>query len=80
MAGETSKLKTRLASLNASLDELESLLEPLLTQSLPETLLNLDPVQQAKYQTVLPYVTYDLIFSEYRLGSITSSIEFFQYI
>ncbi|XP_006454182.1 hypothetical protein AGABI2DRAFT_54830, partial [Agaricus bisporus var. bisporus H97] len=62
MAGETSKLKTRLASLNASLDELESLLEPLLTQSLPETLLNLDPVQQAKYQTVLPYVTYDLIF------------------
>jgi exosome complex protein LRP1 len=80
MAGETDKLKTRLAALNTSLGELESLLEPLLTQSLPETLLNLDPMQQAKFQTVLPYVIYDLVFSEYRLRSIVCVIKSIQYI
>ncbi|KXN88892.1 Nuclear nucleic acid-binding protein C1D [Leucoagaricus sp. SymC.cos] len=62
MAAESSKIKAKLANLNASLSELESLLEPLLSQSLPETLIGLEPIQQAKLQTVLPYLVYDLMF------------------
>ncbi|KAF9451402.1 C1D-domain-containing protein [Macrolepiota fuliginosa MF-IS2] len=62
MANETNKVKAKLVSLNASLGELETLLEPLLAQSLPETIIGLEPMQQAKLQTVLPYIVYDLIF------------------
>lgn len=65
MASQTSKVRAKLASLNTSLSELESLLEPLLAQSLPESTLELEPLQQAKLQTVLPYVVYDLVFSEF---------------
>jgi hypothetical protein len=64
MKAETSKIKAKLANLNASLGELESLLEPLLAQSLPETLVGLELIQQAKLQTVLPYIAYDLVFSK----------------
>lgn len=64
MANETSKVKAKLANLDASLGELEALLEPLLAQSLPETIIGLEPMQQAKLQTVLPYLVYDLVFSE----------------
>lgn len=63
MTSETSKLKARLDTLFSSLDELEDYLEPLLSQSLPETIVGLEPLQQAKLQTVLPYLVYDLIFS-----------------
>jgi exosome complex protein LRP1 len=80
MAGETGKLKTRLAALNTSLSDLESLLEPSLAQSLPETLSSLDPMQQAKFQTVLPYVIYDLIFSEPRPRTVVCVIKSIQYI
>ncbi|KAF4611915.1 hypothetical protein D9613_004188 [Agrocybe pediades] len=62
MNAETTKLKNKLAALSASFDELESLLEPLLAQPLPETIVDLEPLQQAKLQTALPYVVYDLIF------------------
>ncbi|KAF7791607.1 hypothetical protein EIP86_002624 [Pleurotus ostreatoroseus] len=62
MATDTSKVSSRLAALNLSLDELEAELEPLLSQSLPETLVGLDTIQQAKLQVLLPYLLYDLIF------------------
>ncbi|KAI0068056.1 hypothetical protein BV25DRAFT_1818425 [Artomyces pyxidatus] len=62
MADETTKLKNRLATLLGSLEDLESELEPLFTQSLPESVLGLDTVQQAKLQVVLPYLVYDLVF------------------
>lgn len=63
MSNETVKAKARLAALSNSLTELETHLDPLLSQTLPETLLPLEPIQQAKLQTLLSYVTYDLIFS-----------------
>jgi len=63
MNAETDKLKNKLTALTASFDELESLLEPLFAQPLPETLVDLEPLQQAKLQTAVPYVIYDLIFS-----------------
>ncbi|PPQ75079.1 hypothetical protein CVT26_011825 [Gymnopilus dilepis] len=62
MNAETAKVKTKLAALSSSFDELETLLEPLFSQTLPETLLGLEPLQQAKLQTVLPYLIYDLVF------------------
>ena len=63
MANETNRLKAKLATLDASLDGIEALLEPLLAQTLPETVVSLETVQQAKLQVVLPYLVYDLIFS-----------------
>ena len=69
MTSETSKLKAKLAALTSSFDDLETLLEPLLSQTLPETLVGLEPIQQAKLQTVLPYLVYDLIFSSFALSS-----------
>ena len=63
MATGTDKVKAKLAALTASFDDLETLLEPLLAQTLPETLVGLEPIQQAKLQTILPYLVYDLIFS-----------------
>ncbi|KAF9486499.1 hypothetical protein BDN70DRAFT_870056 [Pholiota conissans] len=62
MATGTDKVKAKLAALTASFDDLETLLEPLFAQTLPETLIGLEPIQQAKLQTVLPYLVYDLIF------------------
>lgn len=63
MATGTDKVKVKLAALTSSFDDLEALLEPLFSQTLPETLVGLEPLQQAKLQTVLPYLVYDLIFS-----------------
>jgi len=63
MAAETNRLKSKLSTLNASLDDIEAQLEPLLAQSLPETVLGLETIQQAKLQVVLPYLVYNLIFS-----------------
>lgn len=64
MAAETNKIKAKLANLNTSLSEVEYLLEPILSQSLLETIFELETIQQAKLQTVLPYLVYDLVFSE----------------
>lgn len=64
MSMDTSKIRSKLAKLDKSLDELESQLEPLLSKSLPETLLALDTIQQAKLHVIIPYVVYDLVFGE----------------
>jgi len=64
MTAETSRIKTKLADLNALLSDLESQLEPILSKPLPETIIGLELIQQAKLQTVLPYLVYDLVFSE----------------
>lgn len=61
MASED-QLQAKVANLNASLDELEAQLEPLFAKSLPETLVGLETIQQAKLQVALPYVLYDLVF------------------
>lgn len=62
MASDEDRLRAKVANLNASLDELETQLEPLFTKSLPETLVALETIQQAKLQVILPYVIYDLVF------------------
>lgn len=62
MASDEDRLRAKVANLNASLDELETQLDPLFTKSLPETLVALETIQQAKLQVVLPYVLYDLVF------------------
>ncbi len=67
MADSSAKIKARLSALNGSLDELEAQLEPLLTQSLPETLVGLDTLQQAKLQVAIPYLVYDLVFSAFTI-------------
>ncbi|THV06592.1 hypothetical protein K435DRAFT_645058 [Dendrothele bispora CBS 962.96] len=59
---DTRKAKSKLAVLSSSLEELEAHLDPLFSQTFPETLLALEPIQQAKLQTVIPYVVYDLMF------------------
>lgn len=62
MSTDATKIRKKIAKLNKHLDELESQLEPLLSQSLAETLVRLDTIQQAKIQVVIPYVVYDLVF------------------
>ena len=63
MADGADKLLAKLATLNDSLDDLEEKLEPLLAQTLPESLLPLETIQQVKLNVALPYLVYDLIFS-----------------
>ncbi|KAF9015735.1 hypothetical protein BDQ17DRAFT_1341559 [Cyathus striatus] len=70
MTTETTKAAVRLNNLTNSLDELESYLDPLFAQTLPETLVGLEPIQQAKAQTVIPYLIYDLIFIYLKLRGI----------
>ena len=78
MSTDTTKFRSKLAKLGKSLDELESQLEPLFAQSLPESLLALDTIQQAKLQVIIPYVVYDLVFgkrvaySTVRIRALTS--------
>ncbi|KAF9531874.1 Sas10/Utp3/C1D family-domain-containing protein [Crepidotus variabilis] len=62
MTSETYKVKAKVQALSSALSELEAQLEPLFDKLLPETLADLEPIQQAKLQTVIPYVVYDLIF------------------
>jgi len=59
---DSTKLRAKLSGLNNSLDDLEAKLAPLLSQPLSETLVGLEPIQQAKLQVAIPYVVYDLIF------------------
>ena len=61
---DTAKVSAKISALNFSLDELEAELEPLFSQTLPESVVGLENIQQAKLQVLLPYLTYDLIFSE----------------
>ena len=63
MANETNRVKANLSTLGESLDDIEAWLEPLLAQTLPETVVGLETMQQAKLQVVLPYLVYDLVFS-----------------
>ncbi len=62
MSDDTLKIKRRLSALASSLDELETGLAALLSRSLPELVLGLDTIQQAKLQVVVPYLVYDLVF------------------
>ncbi|KAJ7146272.1 Sas10/Utp3/C1D family-domain-containing protein [Mycena epipterygia] len=62
MTTETTKLKSKLDSLTASLSTLESTLSPLFAQTLPESTVALAPIEQAKLQTLIPYLVYDLVF------------------
>ncbi|KZT08565.1 uncharacterized protein LAESUDRAFT_648791 [Laetiporus sulphureus 93-53] len=59
---DSDQLHTKVTLLNDALDDLEAKLEPLLAQSLPETVVGLERIQQAKLQVALPYLVYDLIF------------------
>ncbi|KAG8877613.1 hypothetical protein FRB97_003242 [Tulasnella sp. 331] len=45
-----------------SLDTLEEVLSPILSSPLPETLAKLPPLERAKLQTMLAYVTQDLVY------------------
>ena len=63
MSDDAEKLLAKLDLLNDSLDVLEEKLEPLLSQTLPETLLPLETIQQVKLNVAIPYLVYDLVFS-----------------
>ena len=63
MSDDAEKLIARLDLLNDSLDALEEKLEPLLSQTLPESLLPLETIQQVKLNVAIPYLVYDLVFS-----------------
>jgi len=63
MANETTRLKAKLSTLDESLDAIEAQLEPLLAHTLPETVVGLETMKQAKLHVALPYLVYDLIFS-----------------
>ncbi|KAI0828907.1 hypothetical protein BC628DRAFT_1178282 [Trametes gibbosa] len=62
MADDSEKLLAKLDALNDSLDDLEGKLEPLFAQTLPETLLPLETIQQVKLNVAIPYLVYDLMF------------------
>ncbi|KZT73217.1 C1D-domain-containing protein [Daedalea quercina L-15889] len=62
MDADPQRLRAKVAALENSLDDLETQLEPLLAQTLPESLVGLETIQQAKLQVALPYLVYDLIF------------------
>ncbi|KAJ4472522.1 hypothetical protein C8J55DRAFT_147354 [Lentinula edodes] len=71
-SAETRKAKSRLKVLSSSLTEIEAAIAPLLSgeRTLPEILLTLEPLEQAKLQTTLPYLVYDLIFIYLRTRGI----------
>ncbi|KAI0073960.1 C1D-domain-containing protein [Panus rudis PR-1116 ss-1] len=62
MTENPTRIRAKLGALHAALEDLETKLEPLLSQSLPETLVGLDTIQQAKLQVAIPYLVYDLVF------------------
>ena len=62
-ATDTNKLRARVATLDKLLDDFDGQLDDLLAKSLPETLLGLDTLQQAKLQVTIPYLVYDLVIS-----------------
>lgn len=62
---KSKKAIAKVDALSASLDELESKLEPLFAKPLSETLGSLEAIQQAKLNVVLPYLINDLVFSKF---------------
>jgi hypothetical protein len=62
MSDDTLKIKRKLSTLANSLDDLETNLTALSSQSLPGLVIGLDTIQQAKLQVVIPYLVYDLVF------------------
>ena len=62
MSDDTLKTKRKLSTLTNSLDDLETSLTALSSQYLPDLVIGLDTVQQAKLQVVIPYLVYDLVF------------------
>ena len=60
---DKNKLRARVATLDKLLDDFDEQLDDLLAKSLPETLLGLDNLQQAKLQVTIPYLVYDLVIS-----------------
>lgn len=63
MSDDTLKIRRKISTLASSLDDLETSLTALSSQSLPDLVINLDTIQQAKLQVVIPYLAYDLVFS-----------------
>jgi len=55
-----------ISAIDDDLDSLEEVLEPLLAKPLEETLEKLSVLDQAKLQTSIPYVLYDLVISQSR--------------
>ena len=62
MTSDYGKLRSKLSALETSLDELEAQLDPLFSQTLPETVVDLNTIQQAKLQVALPYFVNGLTF------------------
>ena len=62
MSDDTRKVRRKLSALTKSLDDLETILASLLSQSLPDLVIGLNTIQQAKLQVVIPYLVYDLVF------------------
>ena len=62
MSDDTLKIKRKLSTLTSSLDGLETSLTALSSQSLPDLVIGLDTIQQAKLQVAIPYLVYDLVF------------------
>jgi exosome complex protein LRP1 len=65
MSDDTLKVKRKLSTLTSELDGLETSLKALLSQSLPDLVIGLDTIQQAKLQVVIPYLLYDLVFGQF---------------
>jgi exosome complex protein LRP1 len=62
MSDDTLKIRRKISTLTRSLDDLETSLAALSSQSLPDLVIGLDTIQQAKLQVVIPYLVYDLVF------------------
>ena len=67
---DTNKLRARVAILDKLLDDFDGQLDELLAKSLPETLLGLDTLQQAKLQVTIPYLVYDLVIGEFSISNL----------
>lgn len=84
MTSEIADVKASLSTLFNSLNDLEAHLRPLFNQPLPEFAADLDRIQEAKLQTVLSYLIYDLIFSALELAHTATQVRrlmpfFFQF-
>ena len=62
MSDDTLKIRRKISTLTIALDALETNLTALSSQSLPELVIGLDTIQQAKLQVLIPYLVYDLVF------------------
>lgn len=80
MSADANRIRARLDTLGDSLDDLEAIIEPLLAQTLPETVVGLETIQQAKLQVVLPYLVYDLIFSASYTRPVRFELQFIQFM